>query len=193
MAVIPATVFAIGISIRNVTAHLFPRHVKVLNPRERQKVIYRGCDSDLEPASQLQYGATMHLILVPPSQVFQSLSDPCRVRIVRLMVATRDEICLCELVDSLQEPQSKLSRHVKALRQAGLLTAERSGRWVYHRLVSEPPFLQSLFGAIALLEDPGQVFVRDLERFRARACLREDGRCRLGIQTAQLAAGSDVD
>ena len=54
---------------------------------------------------------------------------------MRLLAMTGEETCLCELVDSLLEPQYKLSRHLKIIRQAGLLTAEKEGRWVYHRLV----------------------------------------------------------
>lgn len=77
----------------------------------------------------------MHSINIKPSEIFQALADPTRIRIVRLLAETREEACLCELVDSILEPQYKLSRHVKVLRQAGLLTAEKEGRWVYHRLV----------------------------------------------------------
>ena len=72
----------------------------------------------------------MHLITVKPEQVFQALADRTRIRIMRLLVDTGEEICLCELVDSLQELQYKLSRHLKTLRQAGLLSAIKDGRWL---------------------------------------------------------------
>ena len=130
----------------------------------------------------------MHVIHVKPEIVFQALADPIRIRIVRLLAATRDEACLCELVDSLLEPQYKLSRHVKALRVAGLLSAERSGRWVYHRLVTDQRYLDHIHQTINALGDPKREFAQDLARFRARMRLREDGRCRIGIQTRQLAA-----
>ena len=68
----------------------------------------------------------MHLITVKPEEVFQALADRTRIRIMRLLVDTGEEICLCELVDSLQELQYKLSRHLKTLRQAGLLTRATS-------------------------------------------------------------------
>ena len=70
----------------------------------------------------------MHLITVKPEEVFQALADRTRIRIMRLLVDTGEEICLCELVDSLQELQYKLSRHLKTLRQAGLLSAIKDGR-----------------------------------------------------------------
>jgi len=65
----------------------------------------------------------MHSITIQPEKIFQSLADETRLRIIRLMVATAEESCLCELVDSLLEPSYKLSRHLKILRQAGLLSS----------------------------------------------------------------------
>lgn len=131
----------------------------------------------------------MHTITVRPAELFQALADPARIRIVRLLSRTEEEACLCELVDSLLEPQYKLSRHVKILRQAGLLSAERDGRWVYHRLVIDAPYLLHLYDLVLALPDPERVFAQDLKRFRERLRLREGGRCRVGIQTPELAVG----
>ena len=133
----------------------------------------------------------MHSVNIKPSELFQALADPTRIRIVRLLAETREEACLCELVDSLQEPQYKLSRHIKMLRQAGLLTTEKEGRWVYHRLVEGIPYLDRLYEALRLLPDVDGCFARDVESFRQRMCLREGGRCRIGIQTPELAAGGE--
>lgn len=133
----------------------------------------------------------MHFVNIKPSEIFQALADPTRIRIVLLLVETREEACLCELVDSLLEPQYKLSRHVKVLRQAGLLSAEKEGRWVYHRLVEGIPYLDRLHEALKALPDIDGWFARDLENFRRRMCLREAGRCRIGIQTPELAAGGE--
>ncbi|MEW6400217.1 MAG: metalloregulator ArsR/SmtB family transcription factor [Chloroflexota bacterium] len=128
----------------------------------------------------------MHIIQVEPQVVFQALADPIRIRIIRLLAETGEEACLCELVDSLLEPQYKLSRHVKVLRQAGLLTAEKDGRWVYHRLVRDVDYLNIAYDLLRALPDSEGLFARDLQNFHNRICLREDGRCRVGIQTASL-------
>ena len=128
----------------------------------------------------------MQLIKGPIETTFQALSDPTRLRVIRLLASTHEEACLCEFVDSLLEPQYKLSRHLKGLRQAGLLDAEKDGRWVYHRLVTGPDHLQSLFNIIATLPDPDGVYEADLERFRQRLCHREGGRCRVGVLTDAL-------
>jgi ArsR family transcriptional regulator len=133
----------------------------------------------------------MHLITVKPEEVFQALADPTRIRIVRLLVESGEEICLCELVDCLREPQYKLSRHLKTLRQAGLLTAVKDGRWLYHRLVTGTPTMEHLSYLIRSIPDEDALFAGDLARFRDRMCLREDGRCRVGIQSPELAAGTE--
>lgn len=108
-----------------------------------------------------------------------------------LLAMTGEETCLCELVDSLLEPQYKLSKHLKIIRHAGLLTTEKEGRWVYHRLVQGIQFLEPLYQMLKALPDNDGIFATDLARFRERMCLREDGRCRVGIQNPELTAGGE--
>jgi len=93
----------------------------------------------------------MYVVNLQAEHLFQALADPTRVRIVRLLAVTGEEACLCELVDSLLEPQYKLSRHVKILRQAGLLSVEKEGRWVYHRLVTGAGYLKHLYDMVCTL------------------------------------------
>ena len=129
----------------------------------------------------------MHTVNIKPQEIFQALADPIRIRIIRLIAETGEETCLCELVDSLLEPQYKLSRHVKILRQAGLLAAEKEGRWIYHRLVRGVSYLDQAYDMLRALPDSEGLYERDLHNFRNRMCLREGGRCRTGIQTGSLA------
>jgi ArsR family transcriptional regulator len=63
---------------------------------------------------------------------FHAFSDSTRLEIVELL---RDgERCVCELTDALDATQSRLSFHLKVLREAGLVTDRREGRWVYYTL-----------------------------------------------------------
>jgi ArsR family transcriptional regulator len=128
----------------------------------------------------------MQLITIQPETLFQALADETRLRIIRLMATTDEEACLCELVDSLQEPSYKLSRHLKILRLAGLLSTQKDGRWVYHRLVSKPNYLKKLYAIVRALPDQDHVYQADLARFNERMCLREGGRCRVGILSDDL-------
>lgn len=132
----------------------------------------------------------MQLIEVPIEESFKALGDPIRLRIVRLLATAGEEACLCELVDSLLEPPYKLSRHLKILRNTGLMTAEKEGRWVYQRLVAGPDHLDALFEVVVGLPDAGAVFEADLARFQARLDYREDGRCRVGVLTLALQSES---
>jgi len=128
----------------------------------------------------------MHIITINSESLFQALSDNTRLRIVRLLATTGQEICLCELVDALLEPQYKLSRHLKALRQAGLLTSQKDGRWVYHRLAEKPDYLNQLYTLVCSLPDTNEIYGTDLKHFNNRMKLREDGRCRVGILSDDL-------
>jgi ArsR family transcriptional regulator len=63
---------------------------------------------------------------------FHALSDPLRLKIVELLLS--QELCVCELCEQLLVKQSKLSFHLKILKEAGLLYSRQEGRWMYYRL-----------------------------------------------------------
>jgi ArsR family transcriptional regulator len=67
---------------------------------------------------------------------FAALSDPVRLRLLSLIAAS-DEVCACNLLESLGKSQPTVSHHTKALAEAGLITGEKRGRWVYWRIVPE--------------------------------------------------------
>jgi ArsR family transcriptional regulator len=151
--------------------------------------LFRGSQHPVlyvEDGLYLYYSATMQVVQIEPSTLFQALADDTRLRVIRLLATADEEACLCELVDSLQEPAYKLSRHLKILRLAGLLSAHKDGRWVYHRLVKEPAHLDKLTASVNALPDPDEQFRRDLMRFVQRMRLRKDGRCRVGTQPEGL-------
>lgn len=70
--------------------------------------------------------------------LFKALSDETRIRIVALL--THGELCVCDIIQVLDLPQSTVSRHLAILRQAGLVEDRRKGVWIYYRLAesSEP-------------------------------------------------------
>ncbi|VAW64414.1 hypothetical protein MNBD_GAMMA11-517 [hydrothermal vent metagenome] len=133
----------------------------------------------------------MHSLIINPESLFQALSDTTRLRIIRLLATTEQEICLCELVDTLLEPQYNLSRHLKVLRQTGFLTSQKEGRWVYHRLTTAPDYLQQLYSMVRSLPDTEGVYRMDLENFNKRIALREGGRCQVGILSNKLKVGAE--
>lgn len=65
-------------------------------------------------------------------KIFSALSDPTRFRILCLL--QEGELCVCDVMSVLKEPQSKVSRHLAYLRNAGLVEARKEGLWMYYRL-----------------------------------------------------------
>ncbi len=69
------------------------------------------------------------------TELFHALSDGTRLSILhRLRFGER---CVCELTDALDAAQSRLSFHLKVLKDAGLVTDRRDGRWMYYTLNAE--------------------------------------------------------
>jgi ArsR family transcriptional regulator, arsenate/arsenite/antimonite-responsive transcriptional repressor len=66
-----------------------------------------------------------------PAFLFQTLSDSTRLRLLNLLA--HGETCVCELTDTLQVVQPKVSRHLAHLKRAGLVEARRDGKWMYYR------------------------------------------------------------
>lgn len=67
--------------------------------------------------------------------LFKALADPRRLEVVLALAA--GERCVCELTEQMGLAQSKLSFHLKVMREAGLLDSRVQGRWVYYRLRPE--------------------------------------------------------
>jgi ArsR family transcriptional regulator len=70
------------------------------------------------------------------ARAFAALADPVRLRLLSLIAST-DEVCSCELEAPLGRSQPTISHHTKSLAEAGLITGEKRGRWMYWRIVPE--------------------------------------------------------
>jgi ArsR family transcriptional regulator len=69
-------------------------------------------------------------------QLFKAISDGTRLRIL-LLLLNNGELCVCDLMESLQIPQSTASRHLALLRSAGLVEGQRRGAWMYYQVVED--------------------------------------------------------
>ena len=67
---------------------------------------------------------------------FAALADPGRLRLLS-MIADRPEVCACALVEPLGKSQPTVSHHLKVLTDAGLITGDKRGRWIWYRLVPD--------------------------------------------------------
>ncbi len=75
---------------------------------------------------------------IDPELFFKALADPTRLRCLMLLASER-ELCVCELTHALNEIQPKISRHLAALRDQGMVLDRRQGQWIYYRLNPELP------------------------------------------------------
>ena len=96
----------------------------------------------MRPASLPAAPSTTELGPDQARQLLKALADPIRLQVIEALGG--GERCVCELTEVLGLAQSKLSFHLKVLKDAGLLTDRQSGRWVYYRL--QPGALNSLRG-----------------------------------------------
>jgi ArsR family transcriptional regulator len=78
---------------------------------------------------------TIHRDLEQAQRWFHALSDETRLKVLDLL--RHGEQCVCDLTDTLDAAQSRLSFHLKTLKDAGLVTDRKQGRWVYYALNPE--------------------------------------------------------
>ena len=66
------------------------------------------------------------------ARLFAALSDPTRLRLLNLMDGR--EVCVCYFVEILKQGQPKISRHLAYLRNAGIVSARREGKWMHYSM-----------------------------------------------------------
>jgi len=109
---------------------------------------------------------------------YKALSEPVRLRILNLLLA-EGELCVCDIVEALELPQSTISRHLAILRQAGWIEARRQGVWMYYRMAEShevplPEGLRALLaGELAATEQGG----KDLLRLRRLLAAKQTSKC----------------
>ena len=96
----------------------------------------------------------------------KAVSHPLRLRVLALLEP--GELCVCQIAETLQVPQSSVSEALKELRRAGFLTERKEGRWVFVSVVKKKhatPLLKGLLAQAGLLDEVQQ------DRLRAQEVL----------------------
>ena len=102
------------------------------------------------------------LDLTRAAQLFHALSDETRMGIIEKLRS--GEQCVCDLQDDLEAAQSRLSFHLRVLKEAGLVADRKEGRWSYYSIVPE---------ALAEVHD----LVVAMQPTKLRVLARANGRC----------------
>ena len=84
--------------------------------------------------------------------VLSALAEPTRLSAVR-MLRDGSELCVCDLMRALGATQSRMSRHMQVLKQAGLVVDRRDAQWVRYRLNPDMPENVRLLIDAALMEE----------------------------------------
>jgi ArsR family transcriptional regulator len=91
----------------------------------------------------------------PEIELLQALADPVRLSIIRQLAGSTGAVCACDFTECCTVSQPTVSHHLKVLRQAGVLTTERRGTYIYYAMA--PDFARrwsgigaSLSGLVAL-------------------------------------------
>jgi len=96
------------------------------------------------------------------AQLFHALSDETRLEILEKL--RRGEHCVCDLQDDLDAAQSRLSFHLRVLKEAGLVSDRKEGRWSYYSIAPE---------ALTEVHD----LVVAMQPSKLRILARQNGRC----------------
>jgi ArsR family transcriptional regulator len=84
------------------------------------------------------------------ASVFKALADPARVRVLNVLAASGEPVCVCHLTAMLELSQPTVSFHMKKLVDAGLLDREQRGVWAYYSLRDDA---RQRLGAILTFDD----------------------------------------
>ena len=98
------------------------------------------------PLAQRRVPAETAAALAP---AFKALGDPVRLQLMSMIASAEDgEACVCDLTPAFDLTGPTISHHLKTLREAGLVDAERRGTWVYYR--ARPQILRQLAGLLSI-------------------------------------------
>jgi ArsR family transcriptional regulator len=105
-------------------------------------------------------------------KLFRVLADRTRLRLLNLM--NGQEICVCYLVEVLRTSQPKISRHLAYLRNSGIVTARREGRWMHYRIVlPHDPAAARILEEVQRRLAEDRVMQHDRARLVKTCCMRQ--------------------
>jgi ArsR family transcriptional regulator, arsenate/arsenite/antimonite-responsive transcriptional repressor len=99
----------------------------------------RAIARPLPVVGQQRQLATPRIVSEPRNvtvETFRALADPIRLELLA-QIAARGPLCVCHLQEELPYSQSRISKHLATLRQAGLVATRREGTWIYYSVDEE--------------------------------------------------------
>jgi len=109
-------------------------------------------------------------------ELARAAADPNRLRLLALLTATDREVCVCELMEILDLPQSRVSRHLQTLRRLKLVHDRREGKWVHYRIDPSVAGGEDLLRLIRSWAEACPDLAADRSRLNDLCCTKEDDR-----------------
>ena len=94
-------------------------------------------------------------------KVFKALSDETRIRLLKLL--QHRELCVCELMQVLNMTQSRISRNLGILKNAGLVKDRRDGSWV-HYSINDDPSVSKILEVLKNSINDDEIIISDFEK-----------------------------
>lgn len=117
----------------------------------------------------------------------KALADPNRLRLFWLLAKIDQRICVAEAMDVLGDSHYNVSRNLKILLKANIVTASREGKWVFYTLNNEmSPFYRQILAAVR--EIPAEHFQTEIKRCQLRLAMRKNGQCVIGPNSEEWKA-----
>jgi len=109
-------------------------------------------------------------------KVFKALSDETRIRLLKLL--QQRELCVCELMQALNMTQSRVSRNLGILKDAGLVKDRRDGLWVHYSLNEDSfnIYAESLLKLLEEWADDDRTVINDLKSLNKAVKLSQSER-----------------
>lgn len=104
--------------------------------------------------------------MIPVDRMFRAFADETRLRILHLLA--KGELCVCDLMDIIEAPQPKISRHLGYLKRAGLVVDRKDGAWRRYSLATpKSAFQKRLIDCVGGCLDEAPVLRADAKKLGA--------------------------
>jgi ArsR family transcriptional regulator, arsenate/arsenite/antimonite-responsive transcriptional repressor len=109
----------------------------------------------------------------------KAVSDPIRIRIMKVLVEAGSEMCVCEIVDSLKVPFYTISKHIKELKNADLINETRDGKFIMYGITRDKDsFSPAIISLLSEIPDSP----KDMKSLKKRLSIRVNSKCVIGIK-----------
>jgi len=118
------------------------------------------------------------MTMVNEVEIFKAVGEETRLRIMRILVKFKKELCACEIIDIIGKPQYNISKNLKILVKAGLIEERRDGKMMVYQVKKGDRFVDTMSELVSQIKcSSNEIFKNDYKRMEKRLSVRKDGKC----------------